>query len=324
MKRRSFLGGTIAAGAILGHGSASPASASQSDTIFLAKNLVIERDRPGQPHKGKVLAAIQPHSDDIPIFAAGTVAKLIREGYTGYLIRTSNDDHAGPGSVGDTVVANEIDNDLVARALGLKKVFNLGYRNHQMEDVDLIELKARLIFLFRVLKVDTVISYDPWGLYEENPDHTVTARGVEAACWMAGGGKDYPEHFKAGLEPHAVREKYYHARGPQLVNRIVDIGSVIDAKIQSNLANRAQGPAGNSGVALRERLARENKRLPLLGSDDRTANYQYVKEFLLDDERALGKQHGLEYAEAFHYIGPGSAYAPRLDEYIQNNAVPLR
>ena len=157
MKRRSFLGGTIAAGAILGHGSASPASASQSDTIFLAKNLVIERDRPGQPHKGKVLAAIQPHSDDIPIFAAGTVAKLIREGYTGYLIRTSNDDHAGPGSVGDTVVANEIDNDLVARALGLKKVFNLGYRNHQMEDVDLIELKARLIFLFRVLKVEEAL-----------------------------------------------------------------------------------------------------------------------------------------------------------------------
>jgi LmbE family N-acetylglucosaminyl deacetylase len=324
MKRRSFLGGTVAAGAILGYGSPSPASASQSNAIFLAKNLVIERDRPGQPHKGKVLAAIQPHSDDIPIFAAGTVAKLIREGYAGVLIRTTNDDHAGPGSVGDTVVANEIDNDLVARALGLKKVFNLGYRNHQMEDVDLIELKARLIFLFRALKIDTVISYDPWGLYEENPDHYVTARAVEAACWMAGGGKDYPEHFKAGLAPHAVREKYYHARGPQLVNRIVDIGSVIDAKIEANLANRAQGPAGSSGAALRERLGRENKRLPLLGSDDRTANYQYVKEFLLDDERALGKQHGLEYAEAFHYIGPGPGYAPKLEDYIRSHAVPLR
>ena len=70
-----------------------------------------------------------------------------------------------------------------------------------MEDVDLIEMKARLIFLFRVLKVDTVISYDPYGLYEENPDHYITARAVEAACWMSGGGKDYPEHFKAGIKP---------------------------------------------------------------------------------------------------------------------------
>jgi LmbE family N-acetylglucosaminyl deacetylase len=327
MERRKFLGGTLAGGALLGGGislgRAPSAQASQSNAITPASDLIIERDVPGQPHKGRVLAAIQPHSDDIPIFAAGTVAKLIREGYVGYLIRTTNDDHAGPGTVGDTIVANERDNDAVANALGLQKTFNLGYRNHRMEDIEIIELKARLIFLFRVLKVDTVISYDPWGHYEENPDHSVTAQAVEAACWMAGGGKDYPEQLKAGIEPHSVLEKYYHARGPQLVNRIVDIGSVIDRKIGANLANKAQGPAGESGVRLRERLAKENKRLPILGSDDRTASYQYVREFLLDDEKALGRKYGLEYAEAFHYIGPGPGYTPTLDEYIRQHAVPL-
>ncbi len=317
MNRRAFLGRTIV-GAALGE----CALAQQSGQS--AADLVIERDREGQPHKGKVLAAIQPHADDIPIFAGGTVAKLIREGYTGYLIGTSNDDHAGPGSVGDTVVANEADTAEVARVLGLKKVFNLGYRNHCMEEIDVIELKARLIFLFRVLKVDTVISYDPWGTYEENPDHYVTARAVEAACWMAGGAKDYPEHLKAGIQPHSVTEKYYHARGPQIVNRIVDIGSVVDIKIRANLANKAQGPAGNSGAALKERLARDGKKLPILDTDDPTANYRYVKEFLLDGDRSLGSRYGLEYAEAFHYIGPGSGYAPRLQEYINRNAVPAR
>jgi LmbE family N-acetylglucosaminyl deacetylase len=211
----------------------------------------------------------------------------------------------------------------VAKALGLKKVFNLGYRNHCMEDADIIEIKARLIFLFRVLKVDTVVSYDPWGHYEENPDHYVTARAVEAACWMAGGSKDYPEHMKAGIKPHSVSEKYYHARGPQLVNRIVDIASVLDRKIEANLANTAQGPAGNSGSALKARLAREKKRLPLLGSDERTANYEYVREFLMDSARELGRRYGLEYAEAFHYIGRAPGYAPRLEEYIRRNAVPM-
>ncbi|MCE5250173.1 PIG-L family deacetylase [bacterium] len=328
MERRKFIGKTLAGSALIsgsiGINGASPAGASQSIAIMPTDDLFIERDVPGQPHKGKVLAAIQPHADDIPIFAGGTVAKLIREGYTGYLIRTTNDDHAGPGTVGDTVVANEDDNNEVAKALGLSKVFNLDYRNHRMEDIDIIELKARLIFLFRVLKVDTVIGYDPWGHYEENPDHYITAQATEAACWMAGGGKDYPEHFKAGIEPHGVREKYYHARGPQLVNRIVDISSIIDKKIESNLANKAQGPAGSSGSRLRERLAGEKKRLPIFGSDDRTANFQYVKEFLLDDEKALGKKYGVEYAEAFHYIGPGQGYASRLDDYIKQNAVPLR
>ena len=58
-------------------------------------DLVIERNQPGKPHKGKVLAAIQAHSDDIPLYAGGLAAKLIDEGYTGYLIRISNDEAAG-------------------------------------------------------------------------------------------------------------------------------------------------------------------------------------------------------------------------------------
>src|SRR5262245_26267380 len=68
------------------------------DYFAYANDLVIERNRQGKPHQGKVLAAIQAHSDDIPIFCGGTVAKLINEGYTGYLIRLTNDES---GPVGD-------------------------------------------------------------------------------------------------------------------------------------------------------------------------------------------------------------------------------
>jgi hypothetical protein len=106
------------------------------------------------------------------------------------------------------------------------------------------------------------------------------------------------------------------------VNRIVDISSVIDLKIRANVANKAQGPAGGSGARLRERLARERRRLPVLGVDDETANYQYVREFLLEDEKALGRTYGMQYAEAFHYIGPGVEYAAGLEEYVRRNAVP--
>jgi hypothetical protein len=55
-------------------------------------NVFFERRATGRPHEGKVLLALQAHSDDIPLSAAGTVAKLIEEGYTGYLVRASNDD----------------------------------------------------------------------------------------------------------------------------------------------------------------------------------------------------------------------------------------
>jgi hypothetical protein len=45
---------------------------------------VIERAAAGAPHRDKVLALITPHLDDGPIFASGTIAKLLSEGYTGY------------------------------------------------------------------------------------------------------------------------------------------------------------------------------------------------------------------------------------------------
>src|SRR6201984_1028842 len=214
------------------------------------RDALLERPAEGTPHKGKVLLAVQAHSDDIPLMASGVVAKLVKEGYTGYLLRATNDDVGDapglgtPGSIGDHVLGNERDNAEVARVLGLKKAFDLNYTNHRMADVPLTELQCRLIFLIRLLKVDTVVCWDPWRPDEETPDHVQTARGVEAACWMAGRAHDYPEQFAAGLAPHAVQEKYYYARRPE-VNRVVDVSGVVEQIIDANRANRAKGPAGN-------------------------------------------------------------------------------
>jgi len=317
MLRRSFLAGA-ALGSVVRRAWAQQVV---TDGTATTAEVFVERPQPGKPHAGKVLAAIQPHSDDVPIFSGGTVAKLVDEGYTGYLIRVTNDDMAGPGTVGDTVLENERDNDNVARVLGLRKVFNLNYSNHQLDQESPREIRARFIFLFRLLKVDTIVCYDPWGHYEENPDHYVTARAVEAACWMAAGAKDYPEHFEAGLQPHAVKEKYYFARGPQLVNRVVDIGAVIDRKVAANRANLAQGPAGRNGALLRKQLADKGQRLPVLGDDDETASNNYIREILLQRDIETGRRYGLRYAEPFHYIGPQADF---VEEYIRRNAVPIR
>ncbi len=171
MERRSFLSGTLAGGAVLGAAlgpGASSASASQAERMLFTDDLVVERDQPGRPHEGKVLAAIQPHADDIPIFAAGTVAKLIRKGYTGYLINVTNDDHAGPGTVGDTVVAT---GTMCSRGecAGLQESVWLGYRNHRCGYPFHRDECAASSFL-PAFAGDTVIGYDPYGLYVENPD----------------------------------------------------------------------------------------------------------------------------------------------------------
>jgi hypothetical protein len=97
---------------------------------------------------------------------------------------------------------------------------------------------------------------------------------------------------------------------------------VIDQKVEASRANQAKGPAGRHGSRLRAELAKKHLRLPLLGDDDLTADRNYIKEFVLARDRELGRKHGVTYAEAFHYVGPGAT--PRIDEYTREHAVPIR
>jgi LmbE family N-acetylglucosaminyl deacetylase len=326
MLRRNLLNGLMTAGTLAGLPRTQLPGAART-----TGGIVLEGPAPGQPHKGKVLLALQAHSDDIPLMASGTVAKLIEEGYTGYLVRATNDDMGDApglgtaGTIGENVLGNERDNARIADVLGCKRHFDLNYNNHRMAGVSLNELICRLIFLIRLLKVDTVVCWDPWAHDEENPDHYTLARAVEAACWMAGRAHDYPEHFAAGLEPKTVRDKYYFARRPE-ITRVVDISKQIDKKVEANRANVAKGPAGRLGSRLRDELAERNQRLPLLGDDDATADRNYIREFVMVSSRELGRQYGVEYAEAFHYVAPGASGADRdarVETYVTEHAVPL-
>jgi LmbE family N-acetylglucosaminyl deacetylase len=324
MLRRSFFTNLMAGTALTQF-----ARAQQPGAMQASGGVFFERAASGQPHRGKVLLAVQAHSDDIPLSAAGTVAKLIEEGYTGYLVRATNDDMGDApglgtaGSIGEAVLGNEHDNAEVARILGCKRTFDLNYNNHRMADVSLNELISRLIFIIRFTKADTVVCFDPWAHDEENPDHQMIARGIEAACWMAGRAHDYPEQFAVGLEPKTVRDKYYYARRPE-ITRVVDISAQLDKKVEANRANVAKGPAGHLGSRLRADLAKKGQRLPLLGDNDLTADRNYIKEFSLARNRELGKKYGVEYAEAFHYIGPGAGEGSPVENYVKGHALPLK
>jgi LmbE family N-acetylglucosaminyl deacetylase len=292
------------------------------------EEIIIERPIPGKPHKGKVLLAIQAHSDDIPLFAGGLVAKLIDEGYKGYLLRTSDD------SSGD-YEGNKKDNANIAKFFGLEKAYDFLYPHHRMDAIQIQDLKGRLVFLFRLLKVDTVICWDPWEHYEENPDHIATAHAVEAARWMAQMDTDYPEHLDAGLVPYGPTERYYYSRDNKRANRIVDISNHIDKKVEANMLNVTKGPAGQgNGQKLKDQLAKEGKQLPILGKDGRSADFNYVKYvvFGIDPARLytflptvsnkeLGEKYRLEWAEQYHYITDD--VPNKSEQYIKEHAVPL-
>jgi len=285
--------------------------------------VTVEKARPGQPHKGRVFVGVHAHLQDLPRYAGGLCAKLILEGYTGFLVRTTNDEKFGGRDIPQNILNNEQEHLKMASVLGFKDVFDLYYRAHRMNEISPTEIRGRLILLLRMLKADTVISFHPSGAGESDLDHAATGRAVEDACDMAASESDFQEHLEAGFGPQSVVERYYfHTHPDQPFNRVVDIRPHIEKKIDAMIECRSQG-GGASGAELRARLAREGKRLPLLGDDDRTANREYVRQFLLDEHRDYGRRHNLQYAEQFLYVDHRPPTKTKVEEYVARNAVGI-
>ncbi len=282
-------------------------------------NIAIERPQTGKPSHGRVLAVVVPHADDCSIFAGGTLAKLISEGYTGYLIRLTNDDadsvRTDPrADIRQRRVRNAPSS---AKILGLERVFDLNYRNHYLDQVPPTELRARLVFLFRALKVDTVFSFDPAATYDMNPEHRYGAQMVEYSCFLSGSRLDYQEHFVAGLSPQRILEKYYWARGQQLANRVVDVSQTIATKIEAIAANKTQ--IGGMVRGLKSDLRRSGLVIPTLEIDDETAIRRYAGEIFGGYAKKIGEQYGIGFGERFRHVG--KYYWPEmLEEFVAQNA----
>jgi LmbE family N-acetylglucosaminyl deacetylase len=288
-----------------------------------AAHTVIEKASGGQSHKGKVFVAIHAHLDDLPYFAGGLCAKLIAEGYTGYIVRATNDEHSGGSTNAHNILSNEEEHAKMAEVLGFKDVFELYYRNDRMEEISKAELRGRLLLIYRMVKADTVISFHPESLAGLHADHLVTGRAAAEAASLSALSNEHWEHLEAGFAARPIQERYYVCTSAeQPFNRIVDISPHIEKKIDAIAECKSQG-GGNLGSQLRARLMQERKRLPLLGNDDRTADREYIRHFLLDDYRNTGKPNNLQYAERFYYIDDRRPAHSKVDEYVAKNSIRI-
>ena len=285
--------------------------------------IVIEKAASGLPHKGKVFVAVHAHVDDVPHFAGGLCAKLMAEGYTGYIVRATNDEHSGGGTNARNILSNETEHAKMAQALGFREAFELYYRNSRMEEISKAELRGRLLLIYRMVKADTLITFHPESFAGQHPDHFITGRVAAGAASLCALPNEHWEHLEAGFAARPIQERYYACSGvDQPFNRVVDIGPYIEKKIDAIAECRSQG-GGNLGSRLRARLSGEGKRLALLGNDDRTADREYIRHFLLEDDRAFARPHNLQYAERFFYTDDRPPAHSKVDEYVAKNAVRI-
>ena len=277
---------------------------------------------------GDVLMIIEPHHDDHSWQwgFAGLVSRMIDEGYTGYFVRVSNDEKDGPHGYPHNDMVNLREAQAAVSHLGIDDVISLNWRNDYMDATPLKELRAQLILLIRKLRPDVVMSWDPWGHYDRNPDHRKVARAVAEATWMAGYANILTEHLKLGVRPHRVPHVYFTHRG--------DYGKGHEPNVaveheESHVARKAEGLWAHRNIyfrpsrarAIRQELRARGLTVPELdGLRDAEAIKLIEKWYMYWSSARYGRENGVKFAEVFYYRDEWG-HLPGLKEYILENAI---
>ena len=266
----------------------------------------------------QTVLVVCPHADDAAAFCGGQVIKFADEGWQVVMVRVTNDETDSVGlSREETIRINTEQMHHAAVIMGIAEVVELGYVTDCLGDVSRVELRERLIRLFRKYRPYAVMSFDPYAAYEPNLDHVVVAQAVEEAYWTATFDKHHPEHLREGLQPHSVCERWYFARQLPAITCAVDVSAQLARNIDALAAHVEMWR--NTLNQSRLQLATWGRRVALIDAAIESGNVRPMAEWYLRERAShWGQQYGMAYAEVYRVDRFGMA-----EELFQRESVPL-
>lgn len=267
------------------------------------------------PASVKVILVITADQTDYILAAGGTIAAMIEDGATAYLIRVTNDEKdSWELSPEETALRARQDSERAAQVLGIKEVISLGYRAGELGGVSPTELRDRLIFYIRRYKPDVLFIPNPYAEYVEVLDRYYTGQAAEEARRGAALENFQPPFAIVGLETHITPELYYYAQpldprrreaeGPPTFvpqPKVVDITATLAKKLRAAQALRTANYS--MAMRVRERLEQTGRRLPLLDTVD-DASVNKLVEINVTKLAEIGAEGSpFRYGEEFHYAG---------------------
>ena len=263
----------------------------------------------------KVVLVITADQTDYLWAAGGTIAAMIDEGATAYLVRVTNDDKdSWELSPEETARRARSENEDAAKILGIKEVQSLGYRAGELGGVSPTEIRDRLIFYVRLYKPDVMFIPNPYAEYVEVLDRFYTGQAAEEARRAAALENFQPPYAEAGLKTHITPELYYYAqpvdprrREPESTAtfvpqpKSVDIAKTFDRKLRAAQALKTV----NHSLAMRikDRLDSTNRRLPLLDQVTEESINRLVEINITKLAGNAAEGTNFKQAEHFHYAG---------------------
>jgi len=248
------------------------------------------------------ILVIYAHPDDAEFLAGGSMAKWIEEGHQVYAISATD------GSMGTRIpgrtraqIAERRKGELTKamEAIGGHEPIGFWFPDGSLSD-HCEELKKELAFWVRKSKPERIVTLDPWLRYEINPDHITVGRIASEVATFACFPLYFPEQIERGLEPHQPREVWYMLPTERAPNRIVDIGSTFEKKIQSILCHQSQ-------VEMLADWFLPDADPRNLSAEEQERLASGVRGVLRTMASEIGQRYEIDLAEAFHAVrcGPG-------------------
>jgi LmbE family N-acetylglucosaminyl deacetylase len=193
---------------------------------------------PWDRHENYML--VVAHPDDAEFAAAGTIAKLVKEGRRVVIVQVTSGDKGtvdpdlSPESLATRREAEERD---AAARIGVDHVEFLRCPDGELTPD--LALREKIVRMIRTYRPDVIITHDPFRAYAFHPDHRAVGFATHDAVYPTARDPHYfPEHLRAGLEPHKTAEIwYFNAESPDL---FVDITPTWEDKVQSLRAHVSQ------------------------------------------------------------------------------------
>jgi LmbE family N-acetylglucosaminyl deacetylase len=226
------------------------------------------------------ILVISPHPDDAEFGAAGTVARLIREGKTAvYVICTNGDKGTDDLNMRpeDLAAIREKEQLDAAGILGVKEVVFLRYSDQGIEETP--EFRKEIVRQIRIFRPETVITSDPYRRYLWHRDHRIVGRVVlDAVFPYARDIWAYPDFMEQGIKPHKVQEIWLWASEEADINFRSDITETYDLKLKALRCHKSQ---------IKQSIAKE------------------VEKWLCQRARTLAEGEKFKLAEGFHRVEAG-------------------
>jgi LmbE family N-acetylglucosaminyl deacetylase len=212
-------------------------------------------ERP-QWNEHDIYMLVVAHPDDAEFAAAGTIARLVKLGKKVVIVQVTSGDKGttdpsiSPERLATIREAEELD---AAERLGVQQVEFLRAVDGELTP-DLV-LREKIVRMIRTYRPDVLITHDPFRAYAFHPDHRAVGFAAHDSVYPTARDPHYfPEHLRAGLEPHKTAEIwYFNAEEPDVV---VDISDTFEDKCDALRAHASQiGDGEDVFPRLRERSA---------------------------------------------------------------------